>query len=158
MSNKNINELLIVIEDSDEDFFIIERVINNSKNKIPIIHYNTGEKAIENLKQQPDDFFEHRLIILLDLNLPGISGHEVIEYIRQFDKTKLFPIIILSSSASTKDINKSYKYGANSFLKKNMQYEKFSQDILEIKNYWFTKNLLPCPDDYQTYDYIIHRS
>lgn len=84
MSNKNIKELLIVIEDNYEDFLAVERAVCRFEEKIPILHYSSGEEAIENLEKIPDRFFEHKLIILLDLNLPGLSGHEVIKQIRRF--------------------------------------------------------------------------
>ncbi len=143
MSNKNENLALVVIEDNEEDLYSIKRVFNSIGNPVPITHYLNGELALEALKEMQTINYKANIVILLDLNLPGINGYDIAKKIRNMQKFAFTPIIIFTSSASTSDIDLSYKSGANSFVKKHVDFQKFSEAIVNIKTYWFETNLLP---------------
>ena len=143
MSNKNENSALVVIEDNEEDLYSIKRVFNSIGNQVPIIHYLNGELALQALKKMQTINYRANIVILLDLNLPGLNGYDIAKKIRQMQKFAFTPIIMFTSSAAATDIELSYKSGINSFVKKHVNFQKFTESIVSIKTYWFETNLLP---------------
>jgi CheY-like chemotaxis protein len=148
---------LLVIEDSDEDFEALSRCIDQV-NTFPLtVHRCTnGEDALDFLHgtgqyseaaaaaaaaglvpkyNQPD-------LILLDLNLPGTDGREVLVIIKQHKTFKAIPVVVLSTSLNPKDIEACYQYGANSYMLKPMNFNHLKDLIQAILNYWFKLALL----------------
>jgi CheY-like chemotaxis protein len=80
---------------------------------------------------------------LLDLKIPRRDGFEVLKYIRSNDRTKLIPVIILTSSTEEKDIKRAYSLGANSYIRKPVDYKKFHNVTQEIGSYWLMLNENP---------------
>jgi two-component system response regulator len=85
-------------------------------------------------------------LVLLDLKLPGIDGHEVLRQIKSTPKLKRTPVIVLTSSKEEGDRALSYDIGANSYLVKPISFEGFLEVIKQIKEYWLTLNVRP-PED-----------
>ncbi len=80
-------------------------------------------------------------ILILDLKLPGKSGFEILEWVRGQDQLSHIPVIILSSSSQNKDILKSYRLGANSYLVKPVNHSDLINMVKSIKDYWFDINV-----------------
>ena len=97
-----------------------------------------GKDAIDFLEKESLPF-----LVLLDLNLPFIDGFKVLEYIRSNHKTKLIPVIILSSSKESRDIKRIYSLGANSYIQKPVDAKKFYEVADLIHDYWFNLNQNP---------------
>jgi CheY-like chemotaxis protein len=82
-------------------------------------------------------------IILLDLNLPGLDGRQVLQEIKSNDSLKLIPVIVLTSSAAEEDILKSYDLHANCYIVKPVDFEKFTQIVKQLEDFWFSVVELP---------------
>lgn len=99
-----------------------------------------GEEALSILKDSISDKNDCREFILLDLKLPGKSGFDVLEWIRDKDELTPIPVIILSSSGQRSDIMKGYSLGANSYLVKPVEHDDLVDMGKTIKDYWLDLN------------------
>lgn len=135
---------IFLIEDNpdDEDFAIRAMKKNNISNDIVVAH--DGAEALDYIFDYQESKEKNRLnnlqVILLDLNLPKISGIEVLKKIKSDERTKLFPIVVLTSSSEEKDIIECYKLGANSYIQKAIDFVEFSESIKQIILYWLGLN------------------
>jgi len=137
---KGINILLI--EDNEGDILLTTEAFEESKIVNRITAIRDGKKAIsffENLT--PRDEIPH--LVLLDVNLPKISGHEVLKYIKNHEKYKCIPVIILTTSSSEKDILKSYQNHVNCYITKPIDLADFMQAITKIEDFWI--NIVSIP-------------
>jgi CheY-like chemotaxis protein len=130
---KAINILLV--EDNEGDIVLTAEAFEKSKliNKLQII--KDGKQAIlffENLNEGS----EQPNLVLLDINLPKVSGHEVLKYIKSHDKHKNIPVIMLTTSSSEKDINQSYENSASLYITKPIDVADFSRTIGKIEDFW----------------------
>jgi two-component system response regulator len=82
-------------------------------------------------------------VILLDLKLPKINGFEVLQTIKSDERTRLIPVVMLTSSAEEQDINECYRLGVNSYIVKSLDYSKFVESLAELGNYWLMTNTPP---------------
>jgi two-component system response regulator len=82
-------------------------------------------------------------LILLDLNLPGTDGREVLGEIKQDEGLKRIPVLVLTTSTDERDIDKCYQMGANSYVKKPVDLDGFMTSIQRLKDYWFGVAILP---------------
>lgn len=136
--NRNIE--IILIEDllTDQELILFGFRKNNLYNKVHILQ--DGQEAsdfIDNFKREE---FPMLKVIFLDLNLPKISGFDILKKIKESETTKEIPIVVLTSSNSEKDINKSYKLGANSYLTKPIDFQKFTSVMDILGFYWVFVN------------------
>jgi CheY-like chemotaxis protein len=145
---------LLVVEDSDEDFEAFGRFIKKSAISNPVYRCIDGEDALDFLYHQGDYQDSPQAprpsIILLDLNLPGTDGREVLEQIKQDEKLKTIPVIIFTTSSNPKDIETCYRFGVNSYILKPMNVNKSKEVMQSIVNYWF--NTVVLPEDGKNYD------
>ncbi|MFZ4387737.1 MAG: response regulator, partial [Chthoniobacterales bacterium] len=84
-------------------------------------------------------------VVLLDLKLPKVDGLEVLRRIRGDERTAVLPVVVLTSSQQESDLIKSYKLGANSYMVKPVDFERFSETISDIGFYWLMLNKAPTP-------------
>ncbi len=137
---------ILLVEDNKDDILLIQRAFNKSKltDKFELIIAEDGNQALGYLKNvnitQNDGL---PMIILLDLNLPRVNGFEVLQHVRNNKKTKLLPVIIFTSSKEDKDITNAYVLGANSYVRKPIDSEKFMAVLQQIANYWGDINEIP---------------
>lgn len=139
---------LLIVEDSDEDFESLQRVLSKScKVSIPITRCYDGDDALDFLRRTGDyaDRSQEPLpnLVLLDLNLPGTDGREVLNAIKQDEQLKIIPIVVLTTSSNPKDIETCYRYGANSYLLKQMRIDQLKHSVCLCMDYWMKAAVLP---------------
>ncbi len=139
---------LLIVEDSDEDFTTLIRAINRvSIQEITIHRCIDGDDARDFLNlagkySSIQDLLRPNLIIL-DLNLPGTDGREVLASIKHAENLKTIPVVILSTSSNPKDIARCYRSGANSYMVKPMKFDNLRDSIRIMLDYWFKAAVLP---------------
>ena len=138
---------LLVIEDSDEDFEVLQLFMEDMAVANPIYRCTTGDKALDflyrNLDKEAPENTTRPSMILLDLNLPGTDGREVLERLKQDDQFREIPIVIFTTNSDPRDIKFCYRKGANGYLIKPVGTEKFEKAIQAFVNYWLHTNTPP---------------
>jgi len=143
MSNRNI----LLVEDNPDDEALTLRALRtgNVVNRIDVVR--DGAEALDYLFCQGAysgrDPERPPSVVLLDLKLPKIDGIEVLRRIRADERTKFQPVVILTSSKEEQDMLASYRHGANSYIRKPVDFEKFLQAIQQLKLYWLILNEPP---------------
>ncbi len=143
MEPKNVTILLI--EDNPDDVELTLRVFKKHHLANEIIVAKDGEEALDILFQRGEENKTHRIpnLILLDLNLPKVNGLEVLRQVKGNSKTKQLPVIVLTSSKEEKDVVESYCLGVNSYIRKPVDFEKFSEVVKQLSLYWLLLNERP---------------
>ncbi len=135
---------VLSIEDNEADFILLEKALN----KIPdlslnIININNGEDALNFLyKKESYKSAPTPNIIILDINLPGISGKEILKTIKEDKNYRVIPVIIFSTSDYYLDIEETYKSYANSYIVKTFDIKDLNSKIANIGEYWLKSNKL----------------
>ena len=140
---------ILLVEDNPADVALTRRVFekHNITNQIVEAHdgvealdylFGTGAHAGRELSDQPQ-------LVLLDIKLPKIDGIEVLRRIRSNPRTRLQPVVILTSSGEEKDVVTSYALGANSYVRKPVDFAEFSDAIRQLGFYWLLFNETPPP-------------
>jgi CheY-like chemotaxis protein len=137
---------LLVIEDSDEDFAAFERIARRSSIQNPIYRCSEGDEALAYLRQialaERESEFRPSMI-LLDLNLPGVDGREVLRQIKQDKNLKTIPVVVFTTSSNPRDVEICYQQGVNGYLIKPIDVVQLKRTILLFFEYWFAVSLLP---------------
>ena len=143
----NTVEILLVEDDSDDAEITIREL---KKNNIAhnLFHVKDGEEALQfifasgKFAGQRDPACPPKLV-LLDINMPKVNGIEVLQQLRAYEGTRHMPVVILSSSNEARDIKKSYAAGANSYIVKQVSFDKFAEAIRILGSYWLLLNQPP---------------
>ncbi len=140
------NKTILLVEDNPDDVKLTLRALKNCNiaNEVAIAH--DGVEALERLA----GLNPLPTIILLDLKLPRLSGLEVLKRIRDDARLKRLPVIVLTSSKEDQDILKSYDFGANSYIRKPVEFEQFNEAIRHLGLYWLLLNEPPPPPERST--------
>ena len=139
--------MILLVEDNPDDEALTLRALkkNNILNEVVVARdgvealdflFGAGAHAGRDLALMPE-------VILLDINLPRINGLEVLEKIRANERTRLLPVVILTTSNEERDKLKSYTLGANSFIRKPVDFLQFSEAIRQLGLYWLVLNQSP---------------
>ncbi|NGP75605.1 response regulator [Balneolaceae bacterium YR4-1] len=144
MSNKN--SYILLIEDNPDDIELTKLAFkkNNFANEIKVVE--DGEEAINFLLGKDSNGVEKfglPELILLDLMLPKVNGHEVLRKIKSQDNIKRVPVVILTSSQEEEDIVKGYDFGANSYVRKPVDFQDFMNVVNNMGIYWLVVNKAP---------------
>jgi two-component system response regulator len=140
---------ILLVEDNPDDIKLTQRAFSKSKitEQINLEVVRNGNDALDFLFGSGTyvnrDIKMIPAVILLDLNLPRINGFEVLERIRSDGRTRLIPVIILTSSKEEQDIKKAYGLGANSYIRKPVDFKKFSDVAQQLGLYWVGLNEPP---------------
>jgi len=141
MDKKEVEILLVEDNASDEELAIIALKNNNIKNKIQVAR--DGVEALEYLFGSVDSETLKcvgPLVVLLDLKLPRIDGLEVLKRIKSHPEAKKIPVVVLTSSSEEKDIVESYRLGVNSYIRKPVDFNQFTEAVNQIGLYWLLLN------------------
>lgn len=135
---------ILLVEDNPDDITITKRAFEKGKIKNELNVVKSGEEALNFLCQKGE--YKGASIpglILLDLNLPGVSGYEVLEKIKENEKLRRIPVIILTVSNHEKDIMKTYDLGANNYITKPVEFRDFIEVAIAITDYWLRISRIP---------------
>ena len=138
---------ILLVEDNPDDEALILRVLerNNIANEVVVVRdgvealeylFGTGVYAGRDASDMPQ-------VVLLDLRLPRMDGLEVLRRLRADDRTRLLPVVVLTSSDEERDIVESYKFGANSYVRKPVEFGEFAEAVRQLRVYWLLLNLPP---------------
>lgn len=135
---------ILLIEDNPDDEALTLRAFSKNQISNPVVVARDGVEAIDYLtgsgRHAGRDLTIMPLLILLDLKLPRIDGLEVLRRIRAGEHTAMLPVVILTTSREVQDIEQSYRLGANSYIRKPVDYERFIQAVGQLAVYWLTLN------------------
>jgi len=143
---KEIEKTILLVEDNPDDELLTLLAFkdNSIANEVVVAH--DGEEALDYLfgigKYKDRDISILPRVVLLDLKLPKVDGLEVLKQIRANLYTKYLPVVILTSSNEEVDIINSYQLGANSYIRKPVDFEQFSEAIKQLGLYWLVLNEL----------------
>jgi CheY-like chemotaxis protein len=143
---KNIRNILLV-EDNPQDEMLMLRSLRkvNLANQVDVVR--DGQQALDYLFHEGEfarrDDLELPAVVLLDINLPRVNGLEVLARLRGDERTRTIPIVILTSSDEERDRLKSYEKGANSFVRKPLDFTEFAEAVARLGVYWMALNIPP---------------
>jgi CheY-like chemotaxis protein len=144
---ETLSQPILLVEDSPEDFETTERAFRRSGLKNPIYRCADGDEALDFLHRRgqysDSDKAPRPGVILLDLNLPGTDGREVLSEIKNDPGLKQIPVIVLTTSKDERDVEVCYRCGANSYIQKPVDLDGFMKAIERLNDYWFEVVILP---------------
>ena len=144
--------IILLVEDNPDDAALTLRaleknditndMVKTANNGVEALEYlfGTGEYAGRDTAAQPQ-------LILLDLKMPKMDGIEVLRRLRQDDRTRLLPVVVLTSSDEKEDIVKIYNLGANSYIRKPVDFDEFTEAVRQLGVYWLRLNMVPPSED-----------
>lgn len=149
MNNSTEVEILLV-EDNPRDAELTLRTLRKRHLANQIVHVKDGQEALDWLfgtgSHAGRDANRPPKVVLLDLKLPKIDGLEVLRAIRADERTRLLPVVVMTSSQEQQDMIESYKLGVNSYVVKPVDFDNFSAAVAELGHYWLLVNRKPTFD------------
>jgi CheY-like chemotaxis protein len=140
---------ILLVEDNPQDEMLTLRALRkvNLANQVDVVR--DGQQALDYLGGE-GEFAERRpaplpAVVLLDLNLPRVGGLEVLQRLRSMPRTRVLPVVILTSSDEDRDRMRSYENGANSFVRKPLDFGEFAETVARLGVYWLATNEPPLP-------------
>ena len=135
---------ILLVEDNQDDVELTLRALRKNDVRCQVHVAADGVAALEYLlgpALKPLPTF-----VLLDLKLPKVSGHEVLERIRREARTRLLPVVVLTSSREQADLERCYALGANSYVRKPVDFDAFMRATRQLGSYWLEVNETPLPE------------
>jgi two-component system response regulator len=132
------DQVILLVEDNPDDVELTRRAFEKSKMLNEIVVASTGQEALDYLSTGVAPS-----VVLLDLNLPKIDGLEVLRRIRSNERTKRLPVVILTTSTEEKDLISGYDLGANSYVRKPVDFAQFVEAVRQLELYWLVLNERP---------------
>ena len=135
MNNETRNLTILLVEDNPVDVDLTLRALKKQKSNTMIVVARDGEQALEQMESW-NQGAPVPMVILLDLKLPKVDGHQVLETLKSHPVYKTIPIVVLTSSGDDRDVSKAYELGANSYIVKPVSFDKFIEVAAQIELYW----------------------
>ena len=136
---------ILLVEDNPDDVELTLRAFRKRNLANEIVVARDGEEALAILFQSGKESPRHRVVdlILLDLKLPKVDGLEVLRQVKNNPETQPIPVIVLTSSKEENDLAESYRLGANSYIRKPVNFDKFTEVVMQLDLYWLLLNEAP---------------
>ena len=136
---------VLVIEDSNEDYTAILRAFERASADVDISRSETGDEALEKLREVAlgGKFAQLPQLILLDLNLPGSDGREILSEIKSDESLKMIPVVVLTTSTNPRDVADCYRKGVSGYCTKGGGRTQFDATIRAIQTFWLETAVLP---------------
>ena len=139
--------MILIVEDNPDDELLTLDALRSATSPCDIAITRDGAEAIDYLfragAHRDRDPSVKPCVILLDLKLPKLSGLDVLKRIRADERTRFLPVVLLTSSSQEEDMIRAYSYGANSYVRKPVQFERFVDAVRNLGQYWLTVNEVP---------------
>lgn len=141
------NKIILLVEDNRDDVELTMRALKKGNILNTVVVAQDGAEALDYLfgagKYADRNIAEQPQVVLLDLKMPKVDGLEVLQRIRSDERTKLLPVVILTTSSEDKDRITSYQLGANSFVRKPVDFNQFTEAVKQLGLYWLLLNERP---------------
>jgi two-component system, response regulator len=134
---------ILLVEDNPDDVELTKRAFAKNRMTSEVVVLYDGVQACEFLFESDRGGRGYPRIILLDLKLPKLTGLEVLQRIRADERTRLIPTIILTSSTESVDRSEGYRLGANSYVRKPVDFNEFVEAVRQVGLYWLVLNEAP---------------
>lgn len=130
---------LMIVEDNQEDFYAMKRILKRKSFNHPVAHLDDGDAVMAHFSTLSDEDDDTPLptLILLDLNLPGTDGREILQILKSREATRSIPIVITTTSSNPQDIAYCYDQGADGYFVKPVNFERLQHGLTTIIDYWF---------------------
>jgi two-component system response regulator len=137
------NKVILLVEDNPDDEALTLRALrkNNILNEVTVVR--DGQQALDYFFGEGASERHAPTVMLLDLKLPKVDGHEVLRRLRADERTKLLPVVILTSSKEEQDLINGYRLGANSYIRKPVDFNQFMEAVRQLGLYWLMLNEAP---------------
>ncbi len=140
-------DTILLVEDNPDDEELTLRALRKSGVKEPVVVARDGPEALDYLfatgAWKERDAQDTPRVVLLDLKLPKLSGLDVLRRMREDPRTRRVPVVVLTSSTEERDIEQCYDLGANSYVRKPVEFDEFLEFIRNLGNYWLKLNARP---------------
>lgn len=147
----NNTGLILLVEDNPDDYEATVRSLKKSHLTNPIQWCKSGQEAYDYLNKANrfanDPAVKTPILMLLDLNMPGMDGRQLLRNIKQIDHLRRIPTIILTTSDDPIDVDECYSLGASTYIQKPVGFEGLTESLKTMKDYWFGIALLPAGED-----------
>ena len=143
--------VLLLVEDSPTDVKILQRALSQTPHPVDLLVLHDGQEAADYLMRQgpfaprAGNLWKRPDLIVLDLNLPRMTGLEVLKLIRSSSQFALTPVVILSMSRQPEDVRQAYAGGANTYVEKPIAFERFVAILKTLQQMWLEMAVLPPP-------------
>jgi two-component system response regulator len=143
-----MGQVILLVEDNDDDATLTVMAFERARISNPFVRARDGVEALDYLFARGDhsdrDSADLPAAVLLDLQLPRLNGIEVLKGIRENEKTRHLPVVVLTSSAEDQDVLQAYAHYANSYVRKPVDYNQFTEAARQLGLYWMVLNT-PAP-------------
>lgn len=139
METTNFHQPILLVEDNPVDLDLTLRAFRSRKLANPVEIARDGEEALAYIEKWKNGD-PVPVVILLDLNLPKVNGLEVLEAIKKHPDFRTIPVVVLTTSSESRDVKTSYQLGANSYIVKPVDFDKFIEVAKQIELYWSVLN------------------
>lgn len=143
-----MKRLIMLVEDNPDDITLAKRVFGKCNLTDNVVVTRDGVEALNYLLEKSEETDDREpsnipAVIFMDLKMPRMDGIETLKVLRSNRKTAFIPIVMLTSSDEEQDIQQCYQYGANSYIRKPIDFNRFSEVMQLLSTYWLTINELP---------------
>lgn len=134
-------DTILIVEDNVDDAYFMVRALEESGLEVEVCH-----DPVDALELLFDPARRLPRVVFLDLNLPRLSGHEVLRELRNNPRTRLLPVVVVSGSRTSDDVSSSYSLGANSHVQKPLLATEMAEKVGRVATYWAQLNSTPTAD------------
>jgi CheY-like chemotaxis protein len=144
-----MSRTVLIVEDNPDDVLLTKRALERNRLANEIEVAEDGQAALDYLLGREGEEWQRPLpqLILLDLQLPKVGGIDVLKQIRSNERTRRLPVVVLTSSDEEQDVVQSYDLGANSYIRKPVDFERVQEAINQLGLYWLVMNIPPVSGD-----------
>lgn len=147
LAHSRVAEILLV-EDSEDDVFLTQEAFEAASLRVNLHHVENGEKCMQFLRKQgPYSSVPTPDLILLDIHMPVMNGHEVLAEIVRDETLHHLPVVVLTTSYEAEDIRRMYGLRCNSYITKPVDFDSFVKAIAQLAGYWLTVVVVPTMAD-----------